>query len=96
MYYLINIIKNSDILETVSFFSSEIVLFFAFLFNLILFLIFNRNPKAKRLSDFITSLVFVFNLILCSIMYFNNFNNEQFTVTFLDDFLYQNVDVLFT
>ncbi len=96
MYYLINIIKNSDILETVSFFSSEIVLFFAFLFNLILFLIFKRNPKAKRLSDFVTSLVFVFNFILCFIMYFNNFNNEQFTVTFLDDFLYQNVDVLFT
>ena len=95
MYNLLTIIKNSDILEAISYFSSEIVLIMTFLFNVLLFLIFKRNPKAKRLSDFITSVAFVFNFILCLVMYFSNFNNRQFDVTFLDDFMYQNVDVLY-
>lgn len=89
-------IQNSfNITEIASYFSMEIVFVAAFLFNLVLFLIFKRNTKAKRLSDFATSILFAFNTILACGFYFLNINNIQFEVTFLNHLLYMDLNVIF-
>ncbi len=95
MENIINLIKNSNITETASFFSCEITFIIIFFLNLLLFLIFKRNTKAKRLSDFVTAVAFCFNGLTCCVIYFLNVANSQFSTTFLRDLFYLDTKTVF-
>ena len=57
---------DPETFEAISYFSSELFLIFGIILNLIFFLFFKRKLNIKRISDFITSSIFILNSLIIS------------------------------
>ena len=57
---------DPETFEAISYFSSELFLIFGIVLNLIFFLFFKRKLNIKRISDFITSSIFILNSLIIS------------------------------